>query len=319
MDRSKKKRLKVNFKLKTFLVFIFISLLFWMLIKLSKTYSSDVDFNIEYYNLKTTKTLQSEPIKRVRASVLSSGFNLINYKLRNNKLNIDLNNIQHKKASKYYYLPNNHLAELQNQLGVETRINRVLQDTIFIFLGANITKKVPVELNANIQYKLGYNLVDEILISPNYIEITGPESQLDSINKLITKKIELNDVATEINNKIGLQTSQYANISFSETEVLVTAKVDKFTEGSVIVPFAILNLPSDHSITTFPDDVEVIYQIALSNFNKITKENIKVVCDYKDSENNNLTYLIPKLQSQSGLISSVRIVPEKVEFLIEKK
>ncbi|PHR68750.1 MAG: hypothetical protein COA67_12320 [Lutibacter sp.] len=292
---------------------------FWTLIKLSKTYSSDVVFNVNYRNLETSKTLQSEPIKEISASVVSTGFNLISYKLRKHNLILDLKNIAHKNTSKYYYLPNNHLAELQSQLDIETKVNRVLQDTIFISLGSNKTKKVPVELDADIQFKLGYNIIDEISISPAFIDITGPESQLDTIDKLITERLKLLEISTGINNTIGLKISKYNNISFSESEVLVTAKVDKFTEGSLTVPFSILNLPSNYSIATFPDEVEVIYQVALSNFNKITKENMKIVCDFKDSENNSLTYLIPKLHAKSGLITSVRIVPEKIEFLIEKR
>ena len=319
MESKRKKRLKVNFKLKTFLVFICISILFWMLINLSETYSSEVVFKVNYSNLNSSKTLQSELIKQVKVSIVSTGFNLIGYKLRDQNLTIDLNSILHKNGSKCYYLPNNHLVELQSQLDIETKINRILQDTIFVSLGANKTKKVPVELDSDIQFKLGYNIVDEILISPAFVNITGPESQLDTINKLVTKKLRLSETSTGIISVIGLQTSKYSNISFSESEVLVTAKVDKFTEGSLTVPFSIINLPSNYSITTFPDEVDVIYQVALSNFNKITKDNMEIVCDFKDSEDNSLTYLIPKLQAQSGLITSVRIVPEKIEFLIEKR
>lgn len=316
---EKNKRLKVNFKLRTFLVFLSLSIFFWMLIKLSKTYSSDVVFNVDYNNLETEKTLQSEPINEVAASVVSTGFNLISYKLKNKKIKIDLSDIARKKDTKYYYLPNNHLAKLQMQLDIETKITRIHQDSIFLYLGVNKTRVVPVELDADIQYKLGYNTVGEISIFPDSIKITGPETQLDNIHKLITKNLKLSEVSAAINNKIGLQISKYDKISFSETEVLVTAKVDKFTEGSLTVPFKILNLPSSYSITTFPDEVEVIYQVGLSNFNKITKETIEIVCDYKDSEDNNLTYLIPKLKVQSSLITSVRIVPNKIEFLIEKK
>ena len=43
-----------------------------------------------------------------------------------------------------------------------------------------------------------------------------------------------------------------------------------------------------------------------------------IVCDFKESEENELNYLIPRLKQQSPLISSVRFVPNKIEFLIEK-
>lgn len=319
MNKRKNKRVKVNFKIKTFLIFLSLTLLFWILIKMSKIYSTYVVFDLKYENLATVHTLQSEPMKEITASVSSTGFNLINYKLRNKTVSIDLSKIAQKNGSRYYYLPNNHLSEFQNQLAVETKINRFLVDSIFFYLGKNKSKKVPVELKGEIKFRLGYNFVNQVLISPDSITITGPETQLDTIYSINTEMLKLSEVSSKINEKVALVVFNSDKISISNTEVLVTAEVDKFTEGSLILPFEIINLPSNYRITTFPNEVEVIYQVGLSNFNKVNKENIKVICDYSDSEKNSLTYLIPKLKQQSKLMTSVKIVPEKVEFLIEEK
>lgn len=319
MNKRKNKRVKVNFKIKTFLIFLSLTLLFWILIKMSKTYTSDVVFDLKYENLATIHTLQSEPIKEITASVSSTGFNLISYKLKNKIITVDLSKMIQDNKSKYYYLPNNHLSEFQNQLVVETKIDRFLVDSIFFNLGKNKSKKVPVELKGEVKFKLGYNFVNQILISPDTITINGPEMQLDTIYSINTEMLKLSEVSSRINKKVSLVAFNSDKISISNTEVLITAEIDKFTEGSLMLPFEIVNLPSNYRITTFPNEVEVIYQVGLSNFNKINKENTKVICDYSDSEKNSLTYLIPKLKQQSKLITSVKIVPEKVEFLIEEK
>ncbi|AOW19411.1 CdaR family protein [Urechidicola croceus] len=318
MAKRTSKQLKTDLKLRMFLVFLSLSFVFWMLIKLSKTYTDDVVFNVDYSNYPEGKVIQNNPVNSVRATIQSTGFSLLNYKFKTKKIVFDVNKLAHKSGSTYYYLPNNHLNEYKVQLNEETKIERISNDTIFINLGENKTKKIPVELDASIQFKLGYNLVGEIKIVPDSISITGPEEQLDTIHKIITNKLELLEVSDEINKNVKLKLPDYKKISFSDKAVLLNAQVDKFTEGSVKVPFKIVNLPRNYNITTFPKEVKVIYQVGLSNFNKITEENINVVCDYAQSESNNLNYLIPQLIEKSTLITSVRIEPNKIEFLIEK-
>lgn len=312
------KKIKSNLRLRMFVVFLVFSFLFWMLIKLSKIYSSEVTFDIEYINLPSGKVFQSSLISTVNASLRSNGFSIIKHKFNVKKLKFDVSNLAFKSGRKYYYLPNNHLTELKLQLDDETHIERIAQDTIFLNLGLKMVKRVPVELDVNIEFKLGYNFVDAIKIVPDSVDIMGPDVVLDTIYKILTSPIELLEVSNTINSTVDLIKFKNLGLTYSSSEINLVADVDKFTEGSLTVPFEILNLPVKYSITTFPKEVEVIYIVGLSNFSKINKENMRVLCDFKKSRDNKLNYLIPKLKQQSPLISSVRFVPSKIEYLIEK-
>ena len=53
-------------------------------------------------------------------------------------------------------------------------------------------------------------------------------------------------------------------------------------------------------------------------FNKIPENGFRVQCDYKQTEDNNLEYLIPKIIEKPEIIHDVKIVPNKIEFLIKK-
>ncbi|VAW18423.1 hypothetical protein MNBD_BACTEROID04-373, partial [hydrothermal vent metagenome] len=102
-------------------------------------------------------------------------------------------------------------------------------------------------------------------------------------------------------------------------KVVVKANVDKFTEGSFDIPVTIINKPEGIKINTFPNTIEVIYQAGLSNFNKITKNSFLVVYDYKQYEKDTLTrFLTPIIKQKSEFISSIKINPSKIEFLIQK-
>ncbi len=318
MATKNNKRIKANLKLRVFLIFLTLSIVFWMLINLSKTYTTEVVFKVEYINLPIDRVFQTDVVKEVKASVNSTGFNLLKYKLNKRKLQLDVSNLAYKSGSKFYYLPNNHLTGLKLQLNNEISIERIYQDTIFVTLGLNMTKRIPVELNVDIQFMLGYNFVDIIKVTPDSIDITGPESALDTIYTIVSDMVKLVEVSANINEIVSLVPFENKALVINVSEVNLTAGVDKFTEGSLTVPFKIINLPEHYNITTFPKEIQIIYKVGLTNFSKITADNMNVFCDFKQSQDNKLNYLIPQLEGQSSLISSVRFVPNKIEYLIEQ-
>lgn len=310
--------LKSNFKMKMFLPFLVLTFVFWILIKLSKPYSSEVVFNLEYVNLPIEKVFQEQPLSEVSASLNTTGFNLLKYKFTRKSLQIDASNLSYKKEASYYYLPNNHLAEFKLQLSDNPIIERISQDTLFFDLGFNLTKKVPVQLDADIQFKLGYDFMNSFTILPDSVTIVGPQRVLDTLHFVNTQRLDLKEVSTSISTSVELLNYEAMNVTVSSPNVIVTAEVDKFTEGSLIVPFEVRNIPDNVVLTTFPKEIEVFYKVGLKNYSRISKDNLKVICDYQEATDHNLDYLIPQLQEQTSLISSIRFVPSKIEYLIEQ-
>ena len=94
--------------------------------------------------------------------------------------------------------------------------------------------------------------------------------------------------------------------------------MDKITDGSYNLPFEVINLPRNVIISTYPKEVKVVYQVALKDYNKIPENSFRIQCDYKQTQDNNLDYLIPKLVDKPEMITNVKIVPNKIEFLIKK-
>ncbi len=312
--------LKNNRKIKVFLFFLVLTSIIWLLIELSKTYTSSAVFKVDYKNLSTDKLLQNNPVTEINAAFRAPGFNLLKYKFLRPKLTLNLNNIS-KNNDVYYILPNRQISSLNGQLSVGTELISILNDTIFIELGNNVSKKVPVNTDLEIKFKLGYNLTEKLKVIPDSVTITGPEKYIDSIKAISTDHVKIDDIYENIDIELELiKMNKIKNVILSESKIKVVGEVDKFTEGSFRYPVVIINEPEGFKINPFPKEIEVVYQVGLTNFNKISENSISVVFDFMQYENDTLIqFLTPIIKQKSDYISSMKISPDQIEFLIQKK
>lgn len=302
---------------KTFTIALLFALFFWFLIKLSKEYKTIISFPVEYVNVPQDKLIQETPLKEIEIQVKASGFRLFGLSLVNKTLTLDARKLQRKSLTDYYFVSNNHLIDIQNQLSNKYVLDQIVQDTIRLNLGQLISKKIPVIGDFDLSYKLGYHLTKSIEITPDSILVSGPKEQVDTLQYLMLQPLVLKDVSESIDTKISVK-EVASTIKFTQKEVLVKGEIDRFTEGNFSVNFEIINLPKDINVNTFPTTVNVVYQVGLNNFNKINTTSFIIVCDYQHSIDNGLNYLIPKVISKPEMITSVKIVPNKIEFLIQK-
>jgi len=309
--------LKNNKKLRVFLLFLLLSFLFWILIKLSREYISEVEFEIAYTDIPNNKLIQNEPEHKLNLTLKTIGFKLLNYGFKEKVLEYSLDEIERKKGSLYYSVTKSNMNFLQAQLSAETVVLNIEPDTLFIDLGVKRSKKVTVVSDVDFVFKTGYNFIQPFEISPAEITISGPEKLIDSIQEVHTFKHRMSDISETFEERVAL-VSPMESVVLSEQEVLIRGEVDKITDGSYSIPFEVINLPRNYIISTYPKEVKVVYQVALKDYNKIPENSFRVQCDYKHTEDNNLEYLIPKVVEKPEIIFDVKVVPNKIEFLIKK-
>ena len=316
-EHNKTESLKNNKRLRIFLLFLVLSFLFWMLIKLSKNYISDVEFNLVYTDEPKNKLIEKKPDDKVVLTLKTMGFKLLNYSLKKKELSYSLNDIKKVRGSNYYSLTKSNINLLQAQLSAETTVLKIKPDTLFFEFGVKKSKKVKIVSQVNLKFKPGFNLVKEQSIEPNEITISGPENVIDSVSEIQTEIIELNDVSETFVNKINL-INPSNSISLSSNQVTIKGDVEKITEGTFLLPYKVINIPNKYLISTYPKEVKVIFQVALKDYNKISENSFKIECDYKQTDDNNLEYLIPKIVEKPEILFDVKVVPNKIEFLIKK-
>jgi len=308
--------LKKNFNIpKTFFGFLSASVLFWLLINLSKKYTTEIEIAVTYSNITIQKTIINTPIKKISLIVKGSGFKLISQNFTNSTVKLDLEKAHKKKNNNYYFLTKNSYSEVQRQLNSGIELIKFQRDSIPLEMGDLASKKVPLKTNLELNFQLGYDLASPIKITPSHVLISGETSLIDKINFLNLSKETLKNISESTTLKSTIETPKQVKkeVSFAKISIIV----DKFTEGDIEVPITIKNAPKN--INIFPKKVKVIYKVGLKNFNKINANLFKVSCDYKQITSNETSYLTPKLIQFPDSITIQRIVPKKIDFLIHKK
>ena len=302
---------------KSFFVALIITVLFWSLTKLSKEYQTVITFPVEYINIPQDKLIQSEPLQAIDVQAKASGFKLFGTSIFKKKIKLDVKKLKQKNNSEFYFLLENQKIDIQNQVSSGFVISAIEQDTIYLDLGQLTSKKVALKGTYDFTYKLGHHLTKDVVVTPDSILVSGPKQQIDTLQYLYLEKLELKNISKSIEQKLQVSKTS-KTIKFSIKEAMIFGEVDRFTEGNLELPFEIINLPDSISVTTFPKKVKVFYQVGLTNFNKVNLSSFKIVCDYNNSQNNNLNYLIPRVVIKPGFVTSVKINPNKIEYLIQK-
>ncbi len=312
---GRKKIAPLNQNNKVFLLFLLLSALFWFFSTLSENYSYLTQFNLHYRDIPEDLVFQQAPVPQISAQIEASGFTILSHKLSAKNLNLSFTQFKSGKNGNYYFLPNHRIPNLQKQLS-DTKIIRFIPDSITIFLGKLTTKKVPVLADLKLRFKPGYKLTKSLLIKPDSLLITGPQTAIDTIQSVPTIQLKIEDIDTDFEKEILLNKLP-EKIKINSKKVTIKAKVGKFTQGSIEVPIQINHVPKGVQIVLFPKTVQVNFEVTLEDYAKVTNKSFTISCDYPLKDTNN-TLLNLKITKKPDYVSKANLQVQSVNYLIKK-
>lgn len=308
-----------NNKFRIFLLFLILSFGSLILNKLSKEYKTTLQFEVAISNIPSNKILLKTENSSIRIYVTATGYNLIGYKLINKKIKISADNAKRIRNTTHAINSSILIDEIQQQLLIGTEIIEILNPTIAIELGEIITKKVPIILKKSLTYEKGYKIKGEVSIDPDSITISGPEDKVNLIQFVESRLLTKDKIYTTINEDVLLNLKSIPeSVKVSTTQFKVYADVEKFTELVFKVPFKVINNPTSLNVETFPSQVEVVFQLELSEISKVSASNFEVIGDLAYSQENKLSYLVPKISKKPSTIQNIYVKPLKIDFIIRK-
>lgn len=304
------KRRKVN----VFLLFTLLALLFSVLTKLSKDYTKTIIFNIQPTNIPEDKLIISDSSNVLKVDLRTYGFKLLRYYFKKPTLKIDVERLD-KDDTHYIWTQRKAFSEVVSQFDPNVKIENINPDTLRLAYGTNSVKKIPVLLKTNINFTEGFNVVGDFNIQPDSIRVIGPNVLIDTITSVSTNRITINDIKSDINKSLKLELIDNEQLKFSDKNVQLKAKVDKFTEGTVNVPVIVKNVPEHINLKIYPKVIPVVFYSSLTNFKAISNSSFIVACDYSKREVGK-TYLVPELVQEPKQIKTAKLSIKKVEFII---
>jgi hypothetical protein len=303
---------------KTFFSFLIASILIWLLITLSKEYTISVDFPVSYIDISQNKLLQDTPTRELEIVLRATGFKILKTRFYTKEIKISASRLFKKKGTTHFLLVDPQKQQIQKQLPSGIVLQDIAKDTLFLIVESLVTKKLALKPNLKIKYHVGYDLSEKIKVTPDSVFVSGPENYISSVTSIDLLQISMDDVKMDFTKKASIQIPKgIKNLKFDSKEITVSGRIEKFTEGTFEVRYQIINVPEGMVIKTLLKKVQVTFIVGLSNFNKLSENSFQIVCDYNVSNESNLGYLIPKLLHKPLEIKSYKLVPNKIDFLIQ--
>jgi hypothetical protein len=315
------KQLKQNIRarrLNVFLLFLALAFIISLLSKFSNPRTHTLQFDLQPTNLPQQELLTQDQLPKLEVTVTANGFNLLKIAFQKLRLNLDFSTLQ-KKDNTYYWNESMHLLELSKFFNTNTTIENIRPNSLTFNYVTQFEKKVPVAIKLTPNFVVGYDLETPLKSQPDSIAIVGPKQYLNSIDEISTQNIELDAVQKDIKINLDLDISNYPSyLKFSKTKVWISGRVDKFTEGKLLVPVQLVNLPENLLLSVFPKEIPVIFYTSLSTFNTIDVNDFRIECDYNSLDLSS-NVMIPKLVSYPKSAKTAELQINSLEYIITKK
>jgi YbbR domain-containing protein len=312
---------RINRKAFTFLMCLALSVFFWVLMTLSKTYTISVNFPAKYIRLPPDKIVSNKLPETIEIEISSSGFKLLRYKFLpvNQVIDVDVKNIHYyNTTNSYYLLTSNCVNKVTKQFEDKIKVLKINPDTLFFNFNKKISKIVPIKHSIQLSFEKQYHLSKAIVINPSKITISGASDIIKKIDTLETEAQTFNNVSKSFTTNLQIANRpKFQQIETSNSVIEAKINVTKFTEGNLFLPLEVLHLPSKVSLKTFPDKVEIKYQVALEDYDKVNASQFRLVLDYNKIEKGNNKVKIT-LQKSSPYVRLIKLASEKVEYIIRK-
>ncbi|HBY67319.1 MAG: hypothetical protein CMC07_01360 [Flavobacteriaceae bacterium] len=315
---TKPKRKYNTGKIKKFLIFLFLAVLFWVLTKFSREYTATVDASIRYTSIPNETLLAENNPEEVSFDLTTNGFEFFYYKLKQPLITINISKY-YTKGNKTVTIPDAQLIGLiSGQLNKNLSVKNVSLDALKVNLELLVSKKIPVFSKAEISFKKGFMSLDTLEVKPDSVQISGPSETIKKFDSITTKVKTYKNIDTNFSEDIALELPEVNSLSVTPQEVSISLNVQEFTQKEITLPIQVINLPRDTIIKLIPEVTKVSFNVPVKAFNSVSKNDFRLFCDYS-KKNEKENFMLTQLSKRPTGIRDVEIKDKKIDFLIFKQ
>ena len=300
-----------------FLLFLLLSLGFWLLQHLQQEYEIEVSVPVKYRNIPPEMEITDEYPQEIIAKMRDRGMILINYSWLHSfsPIEVNLNDIQ--KERNYQVTRRTIETNISKHLISTTSLLSFEPETIIVEYNALQNKEVPVQTDILVELEPGYQISGEINVVPEKVHVYTNSNSLDFISSVKTVHTEIKKAKQTKVIKVRLQ--KIDNVRIEPDEVTVTIPIEEFTEKRITVMIGCKDLPDQYILRSFPSTVEVVCNVPISRFKELEETDFEIQIPFEEFETNRISgKIMIYLTKQPSWIVNPAIVPSAIEFIIEQ-
>jgi hypothetical protein len=307
-------------RVSSYLVCLFVAGLFWLLHALSKEYTIRIRVPVSYSHLPEQKLIAVDLPDSVDAEVIGSGFTIFAFQFTHGSGPLDLDAREARSLGKGdFALPTySHSDYLEGSIGHGLKIMKVMPDTIVLSFEGRAEKKIPIRPKVTVKCAPLFRLGDSIKTTPSYVSVSGAEALVKRINYIETEPKIFTGLNHSVNEPVNLVLpADLRQLTVLPQRVNLVIPVGQYTEKKFSIPVETINVPPNVVLKTFPDKIDVVFQVPVDDYAAITPDMFRVVADYSKLNPKENTILIEFLREPLN-VQNLRAEPQRVEFLIRK-
>ncbi len=301
-----------------FSVFFLIAFFFRWLQLLDDKYLHEIKIPIEIVGLPENATIVSELPAELILQVEDRGMNLLgNSEEYEAPLSLDIKQLSNTEDfATVTFRAAELLKMLNSRFEATTKLVSIKPDSINVSYVLGKGKKVPVKCTGTISAHPQYYLSD-VLTYPDSVMVYAIPAVLDTLSAAYTYPVLLQHISENEEREIELRPIPF--VKYTPSKVKLEARVDMYSEKTLSIPIVGVNFPSGKLLRTFPNKVDVTFQVGLHAFRNITAEDFFISVSYEQLLGTHDDKIALSIKKAPKGVRHVRISPAIVEYLIEEK
>lgn len=300
----------------TFLFFVVLSFGFWVLQSLQEEYEIQVNIPIRYRDMPPDITFVEAPPPAVTARVRDKGSILLNYTLGRTLSSIDLSMKELPAGSgTFYYARSDMEGAIMKHLISTTSLLSFSPQQIQAAYSKLEKKTLPVVFAGDIQTVPGFVVSEDVAITPEEVTVYASDVVLDTLKAIRTEYTVVKEARRPVERTLRLE--KISGVTVEPAKVAVRIVVEEFTEKTLELPVAGMDIPAGYTMRMFPPTVKVTCTIPLSRYVDLTVDDFtaEVSAAYQTQS---VSGLLPvSLAKKPGWVNKVTISPDSIEYILE--
>ena len=304
-------------KAKLFLMFLILASIFWVLTKFSREFTSAMTAKVDYKDLPNTATLAKENTDEINFDLTANGFEILFYKFKKPSLEIRVDDYYTEKKDSFSISKSELLRKLSGSFNKYMEVKNLSPDHLNVKLDPIVLKKVLVKAKTDISFKDGFKPINDYIIKPDSITISGPKGKLENIDTVYTEVVSLKNIEKNISESVKIKSPSDDIVAIDPVSVKFQWPVAEFSQGQFTLPIEIVNLPPGMELKLVPERITVSFDVAIDDFGTLSSDSFRVICDYS-KRNKEENFMLPEISKKPEGTVNIMFQPKKVDFFIFK-
>jgi hypothetical protein len=302
----------VKKKIPLLIISIAFSVIIWGTISLSEEYYANVNVSLRIVGYPNDYTIGNEIPENITIKLRGIGWKLFSVNIgKDVTYNISVEGDSGFKQIKLM----DHLTDNRWMLS-ELDIIDIVPNSLSFSIERRVKRKLPIVADLSLDFKVGYGLAKDVVLEPDSVVIDGPQSVVNSLTEIKTKKIRLSSLDKLTIKNIGfiyLPGTSYGT-RFVSVNLDIQRIVDKQFDD---IDVEVLDVPPDRAVILLPNKISCNVRGGIEILGKLEKDQFRAFVFYRDVVLDTLGNVIPHIEHPDNTTLKY-IKPERLRYIIKK-